>query len=364
MSKIETQPILGILNRLNAVSDVVFEWVWSQIEGEIAPRRRSTYRAILVGAWQAKTYADIASEMQYSEVYLRQDLAPQVWKLLSARFDSPLSKKTFKAALSDCYEARCGENPEHSAAVVDRANQGIVESSGELQLPPFGDVGCIACDQRFFDRTEVLDKILVSLGNHWNVSLIGERQVGKSSLLAKVLRQAPAYLNWDADRFIYLDMELIHSEETFFQRLCKGLKIDYCRGYDLLEATEGRQYVVCIDEIEKLRNPEKFSGDERDELRGLADGAHRPFTLITASRTPLDQLFPDDDYGTSPFFNIFREVQLVAFSPGVAMQFLQHRLVGAPVQFSDVQMQGLVQASSGHPAMLQQLAQALYAELL
>lgn len=346
------------------MSDVVFEWIWSQIEGEIPPRRRSTYRAILMGAWQAKTYTDIASDMQYSEVYLRQDLAPQVWKLLSAWFDTPLSKKTFKAALSDRYEAHCYENREQSAAVVDMASEGIVESSGELQLPPFGDVGCIACDQRFFDRTEILNKILVSLGNHWNVSLIGERQVGKSSLLAKVVRQAPAYLNWETDQFIYLDMELIHSEETFFQRLCKGLKIDYCRGYDLLEATEGRKYVICIDEIEKMRNPVKFSGDERDELRGLADGSHRPFTLITASRTSLDQLFPDDDYATSPFFNIFREVRLVAFSPGVAMQFLRHRLVGAPVQFSEVQMQRLVQASGGHPATLQQLAQALYVKLL
>lgn len=327
----------------NAVSNVVFEWVWSQIVDDIAPAKRSTYRAILLGAWQGKTYAQIIEGLQYSEVYLRQDLAPQLWSLLSDKFGVPLSKKTFKLALSNQYQS--------------------TQIQQLSSLPPFGDRGCITQDERFFDRTDILEEIFESLSNAWNVSLVGERQVGKSSLLAKICRHGPARLNLDSSQIVYLDMELIHTEETFFQRLCKEIGVDSCRGYDLLEATQGRKYILCIDEIEKMRNPQKFSGDERDELRGLSDGAHMPFTLVTASRTPLDELFPDDLYSTSPFFNIFQQIRLPVFSAEVAAQFLRHRLRGYSIQFSDDQISALIHNSGGHPAALQNLAKALYSEL-
>jgi len=333
------------------VSDVIFEWVWSQIADDIAPAKRSTCHVILSGAWQGKTYTEIAKGLQYSEVYLRQDLAPQLWSVLSDKFGQPLSKKTFKTFLSSHYKA-----PENSTI------SSSVSSSSVVNLP-FGDRGCIVSDDRFFDRTAILEEIFESLGNAWNISIVGERQVGKSSLLAKICRHAPARLGLNLNQIVYLDMELIHTEETFFQRLCKELEVENCRGYDLLDATQGKKYILCIDEIEKMRNPEKFSGDERAELRGLSDGEHMPFTLVTASRTPLDELFPDDLYATSPFFNIFQQVQLSVFSEEVAAQFLDHRLQHFPIQFNHDQIHTLVQNSGGHPAALQQLAKALYLEL-
>ena len=333
--------------------------MWSQITDDIDPHRRSTYRAILSGGWQGKTYAEIAKGLQYSEVYLRQDLAPQLWRFLSDKFGTPLSKKTFRAALSSQYQAAQTSNYTVSAA----SSTGVIVSSGSKVGLPFGDRGCITYDERFFDRTTILEEIFESLRNAWNVSIVGERQVGKSSLLAKICRHAPAQLGFDSCQIIYLDMELIHTEETFFQRLCKAIGVENCRGYDLLEAVAQKKYILCIDEIEKMRNPHKFSGDERDELRGLSDGDHMPFTLVTASRTPLDELFPDDLYSTSPFFNIFQQFRLPSFSQDVAAQFLRHRLRNLPIQFSDDQIHVLIHNSDGHPATLQQLAKALYLEL-
>lgn len=332
------------------MSKIIFEWVWLQIANDITPQKRSTYRSILSGAWQNKTYAEIAQDLQYSEVYLRQDLAPQLWQILSDKFGTPLSKKTFKLTLLQQYQAT--QTPSsHLSSVSPRFSL------------PFGDRGCITSDERFFDRTAILEEIFDSLRNAWNVSIVGERQVGKSSLLTKICRHGATRLNLDPGQILYLDMELIHTEETFFQRLCKEMDVESCRGYDLLDATEGRKYILCIDEIEKMRNPEKFSGDERDELRGLSDGDHMPFTLVTASRTPLDELFPDDVYSTSPFFNIFQQIRLSTFSEEMASQFLRHRLKSSLVQFSDDQIRTLVQNSGGHPAMLQQLARTLYSEV-
>ncbi len=336
------------------MSDIIFEWIWSRISDEIIPQKRSTYHLILLEAWQGKTYTEIAQNLQYSEVYLRQDLAPQLWQLLSEKFGIVLSKKTFKSTLSQHYQATQNLN----SSTLSHSSY----NSSSFPLP-FGDRGCITSDERFFDRTDILEEIFVSLSNAWNVSIVGERQVGKSSLLHKICRYGPVRVGINNNQIIYLDMELIHTEETFFQRLCYEIGVDNCRGYDLLEATEGRKYILCIDEIEKMRNPKKFSGDERDELRGLSDGDHMPFTLVTASRTPLDELFPDDMYSTSPFFNIFQPVQLPPFSEEIAEQFLRYRLKGCPVQFSNNQIYTLIQNSGGHPATLQQLAKALYQEL-
>ncbi|MEO1621033.1 MAG: AAA family ATPase [Cyanobacteria bacterium J06632_3] len=340
------------------MSEIIFEWMWSQIADDITPHKRSTYRAILNGAWQGQTYTEIAKDLQYSEVYLRQDLAPQLWKILSTQFKTPLTKKTFKSTLSQQYQTTLSSSSSPLSPLTPHPLSPIPHSSN-----PFGDRGCLTSDDRFFDRTTVLEEIFAALSSAWNISVVGERQVGKSSLLAKVCRHAPQRLGLDSNQIIYLDMELIHTEETFFHRLCKEIGIENCRGYDLLEATEGRKYILCIDEIEKMRNPQKFSGDERDELRGLSDGDHMPFTLVTASRTPLDELFPDDTYSTSPFFNIFQQIRLMAFSADVSEQFLRHRLQGLPIQFSHDQIHDLIQNSGGHPATLQQLAKALYLEL-
>lgn len=335
------------------MSDLIFEWMWSQIAGDIKPQKRPTYRTILSDAWQGKTYAEISQSLQYSEVYLRQDLAPQLWRLLSDQFGLSLSKKTFKSILTQQYQSSQSPN-----AFGPRT-----QFSSFLHPLPFGDIGCITSDERFFDRTVILEEIFESLSAAWNISIVGERQVGKSSLLRKICRHGPTRLGIDNNQIVYLDMELIHTEDIFFQRLCQEIGVECCRGYDLLEATEGKKYILCIDEIEKMRNSDRFSGDERSELRGLSDGDHMPFTLVTASRAPLDELFPDDIYSTSPFFNIFQQVLLPSFSDIIAEQFLRDRLRGDPIQFSDDQIHTLIHNSGGHPATLQQLAKALYREL-
>ena len=335
--------------------------MWSQIADDIDSRRLPTYYAILMASWEGKKYSDIAENIQYSEVYLRQDLAPKVWEFLSKYFGIHISKKTLKSRVTKIYQSTAKLQTPNTTPAAYKNSLSI--NSPSTSLPPFGDIGCIVNDDRFFDRTEILHEIFDYLSNYWNISLVGARQIGKSSILAKVCRHAPKVLGLSSEQIIYLDMELIHTEETFFQRLCKEIGIEYCRGYDLLEATQGKQYVLCIDEIEKMRNPSKFSGDEREELRGLSDGAHMPFTLVTASCTPLEELFPDGQYATSPFFNIFQQILATGFSAEVASQFLKKRLEGSSIQFTETHIQNLIEESSGHPAKLQQLAKVLYLKL-
>ena len=237
---------------------------------------------------------------------------------------------------------------------------------GLSQENPFGDRGCIRDPARFFNRERELAEIFDELRKGSSLSLVGEAQVGKSSLLAMIAARGPRELQRDAADFITIDMQVIRNEEEFFDALCEKLGLGLTvRGLALDRALRGRQVVVCLDEIEKMTNRQCFSGEERTELRGHANGPDTPLTLVIASRSPLDMLFEDNPLTTSPLADLCRPYRRIgAFSQATSEAFLLHRLQGNAVAFSSRQRQMLHEQSGGHPGQLQAAAAALYNQLL
>lgn len=230
---------------------------------------------------------------------------------------------------------------------------------------PFGDRGCIRDPARFFNRERELAEIFDELRKGSSLSLVGEAQVGKSSLLAMIAAQGPRELQRDAADFITIDMQVIHNEAEFFDALCEKLGLGLTvRGLALDRALRGRQVVVCLDEIEKMTNRQCFSGEERTELRGHANGPDTPLTLVIASRSPLDMLFEDNPLRTSPLASLCHPYRRIGgFSQTTSEAFLMHRLQGNAVAFSARQRQMLHEQTGGHPGQLQAAAAALYHQL-
>jgi len=233
------------------------------------------------------------------------------------------------------------------------------------QVNPFGDRGCIRDPARFFNRERELAEIFDELRKGSSLSLVGEAQVGKSSLLAMIAARGPQELQRDPADFITIDMQVIRNEAEFFDALCEKLGLGLTvRGLALDRALRGRQVVVCLDEIEKMTNRQCFSGEERTELRGHANGPDTPLTLVIASRSPLDMLFEDNPLRTSPLADLCRPYRRIgAFSQPTSDAFLMHRLQGNAVAFSARQRQMLHEQSGGHPGLLQAAAAALYHQL-
>ncbi|MBX0331486.1 CHAT domain-containing protein [Oscillochloris sp. ZM17-4] len=224
---------------------------------------------------------------------------------------------------------------------------------------PFGRLGRIDDPAEFFGRDELLRRIFEELGKGSNLSLIGERQVGKSSLLAAIQRQGAERLGLPPAALLSINMQLIHSEEDFFDALCGELGLDRTyRGYHLDRRLRGKRYILCLDEIEKMRR-DRFTADVRDELRGLADGAGAPLTLVIASSLPLDELFPDKLGETSPL-NICSPLDVPPFTRAEARAFLADRLRDTGVAFDADEVAELLEQSGRHPGRLQQLAAELY----
>jgi hypothetical protein len=164
--------------------------------------------------------------------------------------------------------------------------------------------------------------------------------------------------------FIYIDLQLIDKEDDFYQALCKKMNIPVCKGGELAEKIAGRNLVVCIDEIEKMHRAGRRAGfgrSVRTHLRGLADGTDRPLRLVIASRQPLNELFQDDESGsTSPLHNICLSLPLRGFDLETTRRFLRSRLEPTGVTFSEHQEDLLFTQSEGHPGKLQELAHKLF----
>lgn len=174
--------------------------------------------------------------------------------------------------------------------------------------------GPVSKPEDFFGRTELLRQLFEELAKGSNISLLGPARVGKTSILNMICHWGPERLGLSPEQFINLDMRTIWDEKDFFEILWDELKIETCRGKNLKRALRGKRYILCLDEIHKLTRKEHFTGDERDMLCGLADGADQPFSLVIASQKPLQDLFPDSPVRTSPLAGICLTLDVQPFS--------------------------------------------------
>ena len=225
-------------------------------------------------------------------------------------------------------------------------------------LNPFERQGRLDNDSVIFGREQIISSIFEELTKGMSVSLVGERQSGKTSLLRQILHLGPQRLHLPPESFIYLNMQLIDDERDFFEALCTEMGLETMRASKLWRSLRGRQYIVCLDEVEKM-NASTFTGAERGHLRGLAEGGDR-LRLVIASCSPLERLFPDSEGMTSPLANICHKIDVSPFTPAVARSFLRSRLDGTGVSFSDDEIENLICQTGGHPAKLRRAASELY----
>lgn len=231
-----------------------------------------------------------------------------------------------------------------------------------LSHSPFGDTGRITDPDRFYGRQEILDRIFEELGRGVNVALVGESGTGKSSILSMVCRLGPERLDLPSEVFIYLSLEWVYNEDDFYEALCDSMGIvPAVRGYKLSRILQGKRYILCLDEVGEMAGEDQRSTVRvLGQMRGLADGADAPLTLVTASRQPLTKIFAGIPEFTSPLANIFREVRLDVFSEKAARAFIKERLQNTDVIFTEQEITQLIEESEGHPAQLQSAAADLY----
>lgn len=231
-----------------------------------------------------------------------------------------------------------------------------------LPINPFGKRGRLDTPDSFYRRESLLRRIYDELRKGQSVVLLGDEQMGKSSLLSYVAREGKKEL--PQYTFVYLDLNTIRNDSDFFTALCDKLqlpvdKIPQCRGHELHKHLKNKKYVLCLDEIGRL-TCDKFDREMRDELRGLAEGEQAPLRLLIASHKPLQEVFTDSSQYQSPLANICTVIRIEPFSLDEVTGLIQQYLREQKIQFSETEIADIFEHSQGQPFNVQQQASALY----
>jgi tRNA A-37 threonylcarbamoyl transferase component Bud32 len=203
----------------------------------------------------------------------------------------------------------------------------------------------------FCGRKSHVEQLYSAIVTRQSRSIVGERKLGKSSLLTYVM-QAAVMQDYDLDPaqflFIYLDLEGMTSatrpefwleivEQCYDQTSDTRLRQRFDRylyGDDEMRFSTvrrllrrvrdaGTQVVCALDEFECLAENEQFGPEFYGELRSLA--SEMGVVYLTASKHSLyDLTYHNSSSLSSPFFNIFSELPLGLMGDDEGHELMRH----------------------------------------
>jgi hypothetical protein len=253
-----------------------------------------------------------------------------------------------------------------------------------MKANPFTYGNPITDAARFIGRARQIEQIFSRLRNveFESSSLVGERRIGKTSLLYHLADTAVQHAHGlDPARyhFLYVDLALVDAATTparLWQYLLGRLKTSLpASSFDAFDETasldnfalaeffdrlgaQGQYVVLLLDEFENVTRNANFGPDFFYGLRSLA--IHHKLALITSSRRELIELTHSDEIRSSPFFNIFANINVRLFSPEEARALVATALDGDTIAFAENEMDALLEFAGAHPYFLQAACHFLY----
>src|SRR5262245_49550676 len=214
----------------------------------------------------------------------------------------------------------------------------------EKTLPrnPYLNRVAIKNPAEFFGRSREVSKILsrISASRPQSISVVGDRRIGKSSLLyfishpevrARYLDRPEAYA------FVLVDLQQKRrlSIAEFFAELfaltakeiqdesVTGLEPTFDSVRGLLETfrSQGRKLIVLFDEFDAITANRAFDLEFYSFLRSIAN--NYDVAYVTSSARDLQELCRTQLIADSPFFNIFTNVFLRAFTSAEALELIK-----------------------------------------
>ena len=194
----------------------------------------------------------------------------------------------------------------------------------------------------FFGRSAELARLYALLGNTQSISIVGDRRIGKSSLLYSLaLPEVQARVNgpdFTKYVFVFIDLQgsVYRNAAEFLDHLLDKLQQQTAAvgklttdpttvRQDAFETAvaevnkRGFKLIFLLDEFDYVTRNEQLDAALFSFLRYMA--TNYDLALITASQRPLAQLC-HTDIVDSPFFNIFARVTLEALTWEEARQLI------------------------------------------
>jgi hypothetical protein len=127
----------------------------------------------------------------------------------------------------------------------------------------------------------------------------------------------------------------------------------------------GRFLILLLDNFEwVIKNMDPDNPDFLNKMRSLLVREHKGLGVVLVTAESLEDLCNPIHFAASPFDNVFYPVELKRFTEAEAYDFIETRLMGTGVCFSEKEKQDLFQVSHGHPAQLRELCHRLFEDRL
>jgi AAA+ ATPase superfamily predicted ATPase len=247
-------------------------------------------------------------------------------------------------------------------------------------MNPFTFGNPIKEPERFIGRKAELRQIVNRLlsSAHESTSIIGERRIGKTSLLSYLAHpEVSAGLGLTSDKFclVYVDFQGLTdiTPTRFWQRVLRKMSRSVCdeslkpsidklseqNEFDLFDLEDlfqitmdkGITIVLLMDEFEYVTENPNFKSDFFGGLRALA--IHSGVALLPATRRELVDLCHSEEIKGSPFFNIFANVVLRPFSRDEVNEMLETYLQNSEVTFTTEEKDFIWATGGGYPIFAQ-----------
>ena len=253
---------------------------------------------------------------------------------------------------------------------------------------PFTYGNPISDPRRFFGRAREVEQIFGRLRNEEfeSSSVVGDRRIGKTSLLNYLANPGVRAMHGLAPErysFVYVDLQMVNEAmgpEYLWRRLLTLMRrhlVDYgvTEALAALERSErldtfdldelfheidekGQHVVFLLDEFERVTANANFGPDFYYGLRSLI--IHHNLALVTSSRLELIELCYSETVKSSPFFNIFANINLRLFADTDCQLMVSQSLSGTGVRFTDAEMEQVLDLAGLHPYFLQAACCMLY----
>ena len=236
---------------------------------------------------------------------------------------------------------------------------------------PFHGRGTVTDPNCFVGRERELIALFTRLRTMGCVSVVGDRRIGKSSLLhqAWVTAQSrlgdecrPAHVDLLSARHHTLDgllstiLKAVTGEERPVPKGPPAEKLALFEEAVRRARSWGAMPVVFLDEFEALGSRiEQFGDDLLESWRSLANDGQIAF--VATSARPLDEVTQESGF-TSSFYNVFAQTRLEEFAEKEAREFAQHAIRLGKLELGDEVF--ILRVGGRHPLKLQVAAYHLF----
>ena len=249
-----------------------------------------------------------------------------------------------------------------------------------MNANPFTFGNPIKDPARFYGRTEDIRQIVNRLRSsaHESTSVVGERRIGKTSLLKHLDNPDVATgLGLPPEEYcmVYIDFQGLTdiTPQRFWGRVLHKMERSICLpdlapeiqqvrkqgDFDLFDLEDlfdtisdaGLTTVLLLDEFEYVTRNPNFGPDFFGGLRALA--IHQNLPLVTSTRRELVDLCHSEELKGSPFFNIFANVVLRPFGREDVHELIAGYLAETELVFSEREKELILGLGGGYPFFIQ-----------